>query len=259
MTATEPRRFAAAAGAVTAPVGAVGVAVNVNTLVAVFPATSASGDRVGARRGCSAGPHEVARRVGAAGAASCTVSAACVQPGRRRRAGRAPMPRPSRHRSPWRPARSSRRCSIGSRSAAVLEGVRSHRPSTTTEATGAVLSTRTLVIVARGEGVARLVGGDDAQVVEPVRDARGDPVHGVRRRGVGSRHARPRAGACGERSKRALATPDPASAEFEVTADGSPDIGRGGRRGDRSGGRGVVDPDVGDRRRGDGCCRRCRS
>ena len=42
MTATEPRTFAAATGAVTAPVGADGSAVNVNALVAVLPAASAT-------------------------------------------------------------------------------------------------------------------------------------------------------------------------------------------------------------------------
>ena len=66
VTATEPRRFAAAAGAVTEPVGAVASAVNVNALVAAFPAASSHRDRVRARCRCTARPDEAGRRVGPA-------------------------------------------------------------------------------------------------------------------------------------------------------------------------------------------------
>ena len=83
---------------------------------------------------------------------------------------------------------------------------------------GTVLSTRTLAIVADVSGVPDVVGGDDAQVVEPVGGGGGVPAHGVRGRRVGGADDWPRCPRrAGVSGTAPTPTPGPASAELDVT------------------------------------------
>ena len=239
MTATEPRTFAAAAGAVTAPVGAVESIVKRDRRRGGVARAVGAGDRVRRRRARSARPRRrCSTRTGHPPAcvsvsALWVVQPAALKSGNVADAGPEPASVTVATR-PKLPAALALKYTFPALRYAPVEPF-----AKASDTVGAVLSTSTLVTRRRREAQADVVGRDHAQVVRPVAERRRVPASRVRRRRVGGAQVRPRlrSGGRGLELRRCDAR-WPTSAESDVTVTVPARIRAARGRGDRAGRRG---------------------